>query len=516
MPNRAENNGSAVSNSFADEQTASFALFGWSIYLAWKWVEYQTSIVAPLNTASGTGDFGRLLALLVQAITLTVILLFFRCRKGKTESDKSIAYVASAAGVAGTALLVIAGHFDGAVLHTLLIGGWIFVGLCGAFCTCLWLRLFSTISAQKLCFYFAGSLVLGAVLVYVLCYVPAPVSQVSTALFPAASMLLSLYARQHTQYIQKFEEQRQLCESGTRKSPRTSRLLIVMAIYALVFSALIGPISTRGGYGLESNGGLFLVPSIVAGLLVLAITRLTSKISSLSLIYRTVLSIMVATLVIIPFVSGTYLYTTGFLGSLGFELYNIICLVIISDSAEREKAPKVRMLTRGRIYYFWGYFFGTAISMYLVANDLYKDKSLFIILCLAATVILVVATTLVLGEPEPAFNPQPQDGSLSSSQEFAMPSPEEIFEYKALRIAARYKLTPREIDVFLLLSKGRSNRLIEERLVISEHTVDSHVTHIYRKCNVHSRQEIMDLIEQEHVDMSELAQHASGRSSAGE
>ena len=81
-----------------------------------------------------------------------------------------------------------------------------------------------------------------------------------------------------------------------------------------------------------------------------------------------------------------------------------------------------------------------------------------------------------------------------------------MFQYKTNQVAQRYGLTKREFEVFLLLSKGRSNKLIEERLVISPHTVDSHVTHIYRKCDVHSRQEVMDLIEEERVDMHALAE----------
>jgi ATP/maltotriose-dependent transcriptional regulator MalT len=48
-------------------------------------------------------------------------------------------------------------------------------------------------------------------------------------------------------------------------------------------------------------------------------------------------------------------------------------------------------------------------------------------------------------------------------------------------------LTPREVEVLRLIATGASNRAIAEQLVISEHTVKRHVSHILRKLDVSSR-----------------------------
>jgi LuxR family maltose regulon positive regulatory protein len=50
-------------------------------------------------------------------------------------------------------------------------------------------------------------------------------------------------------------------------------------------------------------------------------------------------------------------------------------------------------------------------------------------------------------------------------------------------------LTPREVEVLGLVVAGCSNRAIAEQLVISEWTVKSHLTHVYRKLDVASRTE---------------------------
>ena len=65
---------------------------------------------------------------------------------------------------------------------------------------------------------------------------------------------------------------------------------------------------------------------------------------------------------------------------------------------------------------------------------------------------------------------------------------------RLLEIAESYALTPRETEIFLLLAKGRSAPFIRDELVISLNTVSSHMRRIYRKMDLHSRQELLDLI----------------------
>lgn len=63
------------------------------------------------------------------------------------------------------------------------------------------------------------------------------------------------------------------------------------------------------------------------------------------------------------------------------------------------------------------------------------------------------------------------------------------------RIAAHFKLTPRELTVLRLLAAGRNANAISEKLFISYNTVKTHIYNIYRKTGVSRRQELLDLIE---------------------
>ena len=61
-------------------------------------------------------------------------------------------------------------------------------------------------------------------------------------------------------------------------------------------------------------------------------------------------------------------------------------------------------------------------------------------------------------------------------------------------VQAHCGLSDREAEIVLLMMHGRNVPAIAEALVISQNTVRTHVKHIYGKCDVHSRQELISLI----------------------
>jgi DNA-binding NarL/FixJ family response regulator len=59
----------------------------------------------------------------------------------------------------------------------------------------------------------------------------------------------------------------------------------------------------------------------------------------------------------------------------------------------------------------------------------------------------------------------------------------------AVNLHIEYGMTPREIEVALLLAEGCSNRTIAHRLGISPHTARHHTQRVLVKLGVHSRAE---------------------------
>lgn len=56
-----------------------------------------------------------------------------------------------------------------------------------------------------------------------------------------------------------------------------------------------------------------------------------------------------------------------------------------------------------------------------------------------------------------------------------------------------YGLTERELEVALLLSEGRNVPYIQDHLVISQGTAQTHTYHIYQKLGIHSKQELIEI-----------------------
>jgi DNA-binding NarL/FixJ family response regulator len=54
-------------------------------------------------------------------------------------------------------------------------------------------------------------------------------------------------------------------------------------------------------------------------------------------------------------------------------------------------------------------------------------------------------------------------------------------------------LSKKEREIIILISQGRKNREIADRLCISEQTVKSHISRIFRKTNVNSRSQLVPL-----------------------
>ena len=61
-------------------------------------------------------------------------------------------------------------------------------------------------------------------------------------------------------------------------------------------------------------------------------------------------------------------------------------------------------------------------------------------------------------------------------------------------LSERYRLTKREGEILELLAQGRSVPYICNELVLAEGTVRTHMTRIYKKLDIHSKQELFDLL----------------------
>lgn len=67
-------------------------------------------------------------------------------------------------------------------------------------------------------------------------------------------------------------------------------------------------------------------------------------------------------------------------------------------------------------------------------------------------------------------------------------------------MAREYHLTPRETEVFDMLAHGRNVAYMQQALTLSRNTIKTHVANVYGKLDVHSHQQLIDMVERM-VDM---------------
>ncbi|MEA5019436.1 MAG: LuxR family transcriptional regulator [Gordonibacter sp.] len=79
----------------------------------------------------------------------------------------------------------------------------------------------------------------------------------------------------------------------------------------------------------------------------------------------------------------------------------------------------------------------------------------------------------------------------------SLPRRRRIFRERCVAVADRFELTPREREVMQLIATGKDMAAMQELLVISKSTVSTHREHLYQKMNIHSKQELIALIDNE-------------------
>ena len=69
-------------------------------------------------------------------------------------------------------------------------------------------------------------------------------------------------------------------------------------------------------------------------------------------------------------------------------------------------------------------------------------------------------------------------------------------EQRCRVIAQSKRLTPREQEIMMELARGKDRQSIAAKLFISEGTVKVHTRNLYQKLGIHSKQELIVLVEE--------------------
>ncbi|QKF07631.1 helix-turn-helix transcriptional regulator [Berryella wangjianweii] len=78
----------------------------------------------------------------------------------------------------------------------------------------------------------------------------------------------------------------------------------------------------------------------------------------------------------------------------------------------------------------------------------------------------------------------------------AVETPEQVMHRRAAAMGAQFLLSEREVEVLELYAQGYTQKRVADELGISQGTAHAHVKRIYAKTDLHSRQELIDYLEE--------------------
>lgn len=280
------------------------------------------------------------------------------------------------------------------------------------------------------------------------------------------------------------------------------RFAIVAAVYCLAPGFMRGytsalPFVSTDGFG----GAMFAGVAVVMIAIAVASVVLFGE-AKIDLAYKLVVPLMAAGLLLLPFLAPGQEAVAAIAIMSGYILFEIYVWGSLSDRAANTGAPTALVFGFGKTGMnvgllagtFAGLRFGSSSSMLLV-GVLVFIVYLFIVMENAMSPGLGVALSLSRSE-EGERAPESSKVTLAEAAQMDL---SEVFnamlDERCAVVAERCGLSARETEVLGLLARGRSLQAIADVLGVAYSTVKTHTDRIYAKTGVHSRQELVALLE---------------------
>ena len=462
---------------------------GFGFYWAWMTTFWTGTIRSPLGMPTiGQTTLARIAVQAATTVAFIIAALFAR-RLMSSSGQGFLVLGGVILGPVGTVVATLGHNQTGGGAPIYVVVSWVCLGVACACITLLWGRFYASIGLKRASLYMPLSLVLAVIAGLILGSMQTLAATLLTTLLPVFSVGMFLLVASE---LPTSEEHAVL----SRRQPRRVLWRMVLAI---------GVYGTTLGFYLYScalfgQGGSFPSAGRVVALCVPLVTILLLRRHNLGLIFRITLPLTAAGFLLLPLLGANAGWIGAAVVAAGGTFFDILTWIALSEIAHGGRLTPIRVFGLGRAANAGGIALGW-LGSYLLLGTTPTNPSPVLGFSVGMVFILILTTTLILKEEDfPAKEATPRALVVT---EDGMPAPETHngpghWRRVCTRIAHEHDLSPREEEVMVLLAKGRSMKHIEETLVISFHTAKSHANHIYRKLGVHSREELIDLVEREH------------------
>jgi DNA-binding CsgD family transcriptional regulator len=252
-----------------------------------------------------------------------------------------------------------------------------------------------------------------------------------------------------------------------------------------------------------------LAAALILLLLIIAVLvcrRALNKEIRPSLFFQSALICFSAGVLLPAIAPATLLELSSTLNTIGSALFETVVWLMMAW-AIRNCSRQLLAATLSRFVAVAGHLFGT----FLVQAEFFSSgvslshprlSALVLIMFYFALILLVISSpalrSLLLAissdETSPTTSSQAPSGPQAKEDETDS-AHDRYWTEPCAKVSSLYGLTAREAEMLCLLAKGRDISFMEDTFVLSRNTVKMHVRHIYQKLDVHSKQEVIDLVE---------------------
>jgi DNA-binding CsgD family transcriptional regulator len=418
--------------------------------------------------------------------------------------------IAVALAVGGT-LLTMLGAF---LLNPLpIMVGAILTGSACSFFLLEWARMYSRQGARSASLLISSSIALGTLIDLLVIGLAPLFAAFFTVLLPiiALGILFNIYwliSQEEEVSRQAADNQDSLVASegstitmdmifpNSKRRPFSFSLSLVMAFF--IFGLSFGFMQFNTAFSVTdlyplSSDALLVSRGVTALTIFLAIFFFPNKLYTT---FRIGILIGIAGFIAVPFLSefANSSLISGFVIAVGYTTFDIITWVVLAEIVFSTKQNATHAFGTGRFFVHSGLAVG-----FLLASA-FAFFPVFVELRTALTVTIgyfvVIAEMLLLNENSALWllirfnkNPQAQEGESGLAATLGAPAID--FENYSHWIES-FNLTEREAEILRYMLMGRSTSRMAQILMISDNTVNSHIQHIYRKLDIHNRQELLD------------------------
>lgn len=506
------------------EGTLKLRYLGIGFIWAWVYCSYETPAVYPLRSGMGINSDD---SWIVSATVVTIALFAGGILLGRRRRPASTALTLTAAFCATIGTLLSTSTALPAQI-TIYVSG-ILTGFGTALLSIIWGQTLAKLDTEtsELAIPAASIIMVAGALVFP--YLPPAVGATAAASLPLISGLM-LFATQHelgeTPPASSLAPEKATADSSASASTdadttaaaaattatgttaatsprlRISSNIIKMAILLFIayvtsgFLEAVFPISNIAISTLDIDWPIIIGSSF--GVIIMASFLLFAQRPTFDTYFKGVAPLIAATLALMiwndavaSFLKSTFLAITNTI----LTVATFLCVVNAAQKSQDNAALSMG-ITQGTLQL--GVLIGNiAAQQFIVCYGKESDVLLFAI---AALSVLFSLAWYIYPTEQRHYHPRPPGVNATVSHKTTLldttitPSDSSL-EIVCDQLASAHSLSGREREILGYLARGRSQPYIREELILSKNTVATHVKHIYQKLDVHSRQELLDLIE---------------------